>query len=60
MEDDIVTFDKLMQAIAMRESSMDPNKESPKGAVGLFGIMPGDAMVGLRRNVPTVWDAAAA
>lgn len=57
-DNNLVTFDQLMQAIAMRESSMNPNAESDKGAIGLFGIMPGDAMKGMRGNVPTVWEAA--
>ena len=60
MADDLLTFDKLMQAIAMRESTMNPNAVSPAGAVGLFGIMPNDAMQGMRANVPTVWEAAEA
>lgn len=58
MADDLLTFEKLMRAIAMRESSMNPNAVSSAGAVGLFGIMPSDAMQGMRTNVPTVWDAA--
>ena len=58
MDDNLVTFDKLMQAIAMRESGLNPNAESTAGALGLFGIMPGDAMDGMRSNVPTVWEAA--
>lgn len=58
MADDLVTFDKLMRAIAMRESTMNPNAVSDAGAVGLLGIMPKDAMVGMRENVPTVWEAA--
>ena len=60
MADDLVTFDKLMQAIAMRESTMNPNAVSDAGAVGLLGIMPKDAMRGMRDGVPTVWEAAEA
>jgi soluble lytic murein transglycosylase-like protein len=56
--DDLLTFDKLMQAVAMRESSQNPNAVSSGGAVGLLGIMPGDAMAGMRNNVPTVFEAA--
>lgn len=58
MDNDLLTFEKLMQAIAMRESSMNPSAVSDAGAVGLLGIMPGDAMKGLRSGVPTVWEAA--
>lgn len=56
--DNLLTFDKLMQAVAMRESSQNPNAVSSGGAVGLLGIMPGDAMAGMRNNVPTVFEAA--
>ena len=56
--DNALTFEKLMQAVAMRESSQNPNAVSDAGAVGLLGIMPGDAMQGMRKNVPTVFEAA--
>lgn len=58
--DNLTPFAKLMQAIAMRESSGDPTKTSDAGAIGLLGIMPKDAMQGMRRNVPNVFDAATA
>lgn len=58
MAENITPFEKVMQAIAMRESSGDPTKTSEKGAIGLLGIMPKDAMAGLRSNVPNVFDAA--
>lgn len=58
MADDLLTFEKLMQAVAMRESSNDPSKVSDGGAVGLLGIMPKDAMKGMRENVPKVFDVA--
>ena len=58
MADDLLTFEKLMQAIALRESSNDPRSVSDKGAVGLLGIMPGDAIKGMRRRVPKVFDLA--
>lgn len=58
--DKLTPFQKVMQAIAMRESSGDPTKTSDAGAIGLLGIMPKDAMKGMRRNVPNVFDAAIA
>jgi soluble lytic murein transglycosylase-like protein len=56
--DDLLTFDKLVQAVIQRESSGRPDARSSAGAVGLMGIMPGDFMQSPRRNVPSVFDAA--
>lgn len=51
-------WDELMAALQLRESSNNPNALSDDGAVGLFGIMPEDAMTPLRKGVPSVFDAA--
>lgn len=51
-------WEELMAALQLRESSNNPSALSNKGAVGLFGIMPGDAMEPLRKGVPSVFDAA--
>ncbi len=58
--DDMLTFDKLVQAVIQRESSGRPRAVSKSGAVGLMGIMPEDFMQSPRRNVPSVFDAARA
>ena len=56
--DDLLTFDKLIQAVIQRESSGRNDAVSGGGAIGLMGIMPGDFMQSPRRNVPSVFDAA--
>ena|SRR6056300_1180876 len=56
--DNLLTLDKLVEAIIQRESSGRPDAVSKSGAVGLMGIMPQDFMQSPRRNVPSVFDAA--
>jgi soluble lytic murein transglycosylase-like protein len=56
--DNLLTFDKLVEAVIQRESSGRPDVVSKGGAVGLMGIMPKDFMQSPRKNVPSVFDAA--
>ena len=55
---DVLTFDKLVDAVIQRESSGKIDNISDAGATGLMGIMPKDAIAGFRRNVPKVFDLA--
>ena len=56
--DDLITFDKLVEALIRRESSGRADAISDGGAVGLMGIMPKDFMQSPRRNVPSIFDVA--
>jgi len=56
--DDLLTFDKLVEALIQRESSGRSEVISDGGAVGLMGIMPEDFMTSPRRNVPSIFDVA--
>jgi soluble lytic murein transglycosylase-like protein len=56
--DDLLTFDKLVEALIRRESSGRSDAISDGGAVGLMGIMPEDFMQSPRRNVPSIFDVA--
>jgi soluble lytic murein transglycosylase-like protein len=58
LPNEMLTLNKLIEAIGQRESSGRFDAISDGGAVGLLGIMPEDAMEGFRRGVPTVWDVA--
>lgn len=60
MAENLLTFDKLVQALIQQESSGRSGAVSPAGAIGLMGIMPEDFMQSPRRNVPSVFEAARA
>ena len=55
---DPITYQNLLDAIIQRESSGNPRARSKAGAIGLMGIMPADAMEGMREGVPDVFSAA--